>query len=151
MAATYELLASESTVQVQSPTVVVPVVYCTIRTVPSGVVCARPVDEQEFFAETVATRLDLFAQAVEEIMALDYVIAGTGSQTLDPSGLLVDNVVFTVQYVPPGTTGTEITADATVPATMLNDPRATTSGGGITAAKAIVQDAYMALQSAAGG
>lgn len=149
--AAYSLIASYSTVQVLSPTVVNDVVYCTIRTTPSGVIASLPIEQSFFAAHGTPEQLLSFAEAIEEIMASGHVIAGTGTQSIDANGLLADQVVFTVEYVPAGSTPTSITAEATVPVDDLRDPRATTSGGGIIAAQAIVDGVYADLQAAASG
>lgn len=149
--APYILLASESTVQVLSPTVVNDVVYCTIQTSPSGVIASTPVSTAEFLQETVSTRLSTFEFSIETLMERPEVIAGTGTQTIDDNGLLADNVAFTVEYVPPNTTGTSVTAVAVVPVSDLLEPRATSGGGGgLTDAVAKITDTYNALVALAG-
>lgn len=118
--ASYQLLASESTIQVKSPTVTEDVVYCTILTSPSDVVASMPVSADAFSHNKASVDLTNFANAIEDIMTNTAVIAGVGSQSIDASGLIQDNVVFTVQYVPPGSGSTSITADAVVRSDLLN-------------------------------
>ena len=147
----YTLLASLSTVQVLSPTVVNDVIYSTIKTIPSGVVANYPIPQGEFESINSSERLTFFARGIEEVMALDHVIGGVGTQSLDASGLLQDNVSFTVQYVQPGTSGTEVTAQAEVPVDAMLGASTTPGKPGITAATAIVDAVYADLQRLAGG
>ena len=147
----YSLIASESTVQVLSPTVVNDVVYCTIQTHPSGVIASIPIDAQLFLNQTISGELLAFAEAIELVMAEEGVVAGTGGQSIDPSGLLSDEVTFVVQYVPPGSTATAVTADAVVPVDYLRQPKTTTSGTGFAQAKAIIDATRAALEAAATG
>lgn len=118
--ASYTLLASESTVQVLSPTLTNDVVYCTIHTQPSGVIASMPVAKLAFDASSAQPELHAFATAIEQIMARPEVVAATGEQTIDRNGLLADNVTFMVQYTPAGTTPTEITADVVIRVAELN-------------------------------
>ena len=147
----YELLTSESTVQVLSPSVVNNVVYCTIRTTPSGAIVSIPVQEKSFNDKTSGVELTNLANATEQIMGLDHVIAGSGVQELDNSGLLVDKVAFTVEYVPTGTTGTSVTAEALVPVGYLNFTDGAIGQASLTNVEAIIDDVYANLQAAAGG
>lgn len=137
--------------QVLSPTTVNDVVYCTIATHPSNVVASMPIDQQFFAADTTSNQLLKFAEAIEAIMGSGHVIGGIGAQSIDVNGLLQDQVVFTVQYVPPDAGSTSITAEAVVPVDYLRDPRVTTSGGGLLLAQQIVDKVYASLQNAAGG
>jgi hypothetical protein len=147
----YDLLTSESTVQVVSPTVVNPIVYCTIRTKPSLVVASVPVDQTEFEVNGTGPILEATAEAIETVMADSRVVAGVGTQTLDSSNLLADQVAFTVQYVPPGTSGTSITAEALVPITILNFSQEPRDQINAPAVFAIIDGVYANLQNAAGG
>jgi hypothetical protein len=147
----YTLVSSVSTVQVLSPTVVNDVVYCTIETSPSGVVASIPVQASVFNSKEAAPLLQDYANNIEQMMKQTGVIAAVGSQTLDNSNLLADNVVFTVQYVQAGTSGTSVTADAVVPTGLLSE------GGDPTFERVVVGDAeaiiagvYANLKSAAG-
>src|SRR5690349_15004438 len=110
--ADFDLLATESTVQVLSPTVVHDVINATIRTSPSGVIASIPVDKSDFEGGTAHTLLGFYADNIELMMRQPGVIAGQGTQVIDPNGLTEDNVSFVVQYAPPGQAGTAITAEA---------------------------------------
>lgn len=150
--AVYDLIASYATVQVLSPTVVLDVVYATIRTNPSHVIASLPVQKDIFDAGGAAPLLTDYANNIELMMRQPGVIAGNGEQTVDANGLLEDNVVFTVQYVPPGSSSTAITADAIVPTGLLAE------GGDpaieavlLPQAEAIIAKVYANLKAAAAG
>jgi hypothetical protein len=149
--ASYTLIASESTVQVISPTIVNDVVYCTIQTSPSNVIASIPVSKTAFDQGQAAPELTAFADNIETIIGRGNVIAGAGAQTIDASGLLQDQVAFTVEYVPPGSVGTSITAEALVPATMLSVDDPSIDRVLLDEAEAIVSAVYDNLKSAAGG
>lgn len=141
--ASYSVLANESTVQVLSPTVVKDIVYVTILTSPSGVVCSLAVDAKEFNAGTAGPLVTSYADNVEQLMGMPEVIGAQGYQAVEPTGLLSDNVSFIVQYVPAGGSASAITAEAIVPNNLL------TEGGDpqinavlIQQAEAIITKAY---------
>jgi hypothetical protein len=146
----YSLVGSYSTVQVLSPTLVNNVVYCTISTLPSGVIASMPVQQDVFDGGGAGPELTAFAEAIEQIMARSDVIAGTGAQTIDPNGLLADQVVFTVQYVQTGTTGTAVTADAEVPTASLNFTDGLIGATLLESVIAIIDKTYANLEEAAG-
>lgn len=149
--ATYSLEGSYSTVQVLAPTLVNPVVYCTIQTHPSGVIASMPIQEDVFDAGGGGPELRAFANAIEQIMAEPRVIAGVGSQTINPTGLLADNVVFTVQYVGPTTGASGVTAEAVVPVASLNFEDAEIGRVLLASVEKIITDIYNNLKNAAGG
>ena len=150
--ASYTLIATETTVQVLSPTVVMDVVYATIQTSPSGVIASLPVAKIDFDAGTAGPILASYANDIEVLMNYPHVIGGQGTQTIDATGLIQDNVAFVVQYVPTSGTGTAITAEAVVPSGLLSE-------GGDPAiesillgeARAIINGVYDNLVSLAGG
>lgn len=147
----YSLQGSYSTVQVLSPTLINPIVYCTIQTTPSGVIASIPVQEDVFKAGGSGPELTNFANAIEQIMSHPEVIAGIGSQTLDTNGLLADFVTFTVQYVGPTTAKQGVTAEADVPVGMLNFTDGQIGALLLEEVDAIIAAAYNSLASAAGG
>jgi acyl-coenzyme A thioesterase PaaI-like protein len=83
-------------------------------------------------------------------MTLPNVVAGTGVQTIDQNGLLQDQVAFTVQYVPPGSAGTSITAEALVLVPGLNFTDALIGQTAFGNVQAIIDATYANLQNAAG-
>jgi hypothetical protein len=149
--ANYTLQGSYSTVQVLSPTLVNPIVYCTISTLPSGVIAAMPIQEDVFDAGGGGPELTAFSAAIEQIMAQAEVIGASGEQTIDPNGLLADNVVFVVQYQSATTGPAGVTADATVPVAMLNFEDALIGRTLLAKVEAIIAKVYANLKNAAGG
>lgn len=149
--ANYQLIASEQTVQVLSPTLVNDVVYCTIQTSPSSVIASMPVDIITFNAGDSGTLLSAFAANIETLMARPEVVAGQGSQTIDANGLLQDQVSFTVSYTPTGGTPGAVTAQALVPVGLLEGGGDSVSAVLLREAEAIIAAVYANLKSAAGG
>lgn len=149
--AAYSLVSSYSTVQVLSSTLTQNVVYCTIKTNPSGVIASLPIDADFFGQNEGGRELEAFAEAIERVMALGYVIAGVGTQQLDQSNLLGDFVTFTVRYPWPPTAGTSITTEADVPVTLLDFSDPTFGDELWTEVQAITRAAYHSLEVAAGG
>ena len=147
----YGLIGSYPTVQVLSPTLVNDVQYCTIQTDPSGVIASMPVQQDVFNKGQAGPVLTAFANGIEQLMAYPHVVAATGTQSLDASGLLQDFVTFTVQYVPTSPTSTSITADADVPVGYLNQSDPMIVEAAIANAEKLVDDAYANLQAAASG
>jgi hypothetical protein len=150
--AVYSLIGSYATVQVITPTLNYDVVYCTIHTSPSGVIASLPVQKETFDGGFSGPLLTDYANNIELMMRQTGVVAGRGEQTLEADGLLKDNVAFTVQYVPPGSTGTSVTAEAIVPSGLLSE------GGDpaiervlLAEAEAIIAQVYANLKAAAGG
>lgn len=149
--ASYSLLASVSTVQVLSPTIVNDIFYCTVQTSPSNVIASIPVSAAAFNSNGAAQELTGFADNIETLIGRGDVIAGTGVQTLDANGLLQDQVSFTVQYVPPGTGTSNITAEALVPVGLLSQTDPAIDVTVLAEAEAIITQVYDSLKSAAGG
>ena len=147
----YTMQGSYSTVQVKSPTLVLPVQYCTIQTDTHGVIASFPVSEQDFTGGYADQVLTDFASGIEYLMRQPHVIGAVGSQTIDTVGLLADTVVFTVEYRDPVLAPNGITAEAPVDAQLIYGiPRAQETGGAIDALNPIVT-AYDNLKAAAGG
>lgn len=147
----YSLIGSYSTVQVLSPQLVNDVVYCTIQTTPTGVIASIPIAGRTFDQGLMGPELTTFADNIETIVGRGHIIGGTGSQTIDGNGLLQDFVTFTVEYVPPGSTPTSITAQVDVPIGLLSVSDVTISETLLAEAEALVTAAYDSLQSAASG
>ena|SRR2546430_4343975 len=147
----YSLIGSYETVQVLSPTVVNPVVYCTISTLPSRAIAAIPVQRTVFTSGESGVELTNFADAIEQILSDPRVIAAVGEQLVEPSGLLADNVVFTVQYVSANTAPTGVTAEAVVPVGYLNFTDALIGQVSLENVEAIIDGVYANLRSAADG
>ena len=149
--ATYSIQGSYSTVQVITPTLTQPIQYTTIQTQPSGVIASIALDKAVFDAGTSGPLLTAFTDAIEQIMARTEVIAGIGTQQLDPNGLLTDYVTFTVQYVGPNTAASGVTAEADVPVGMLNFTDGAIGSLLLQEVDAIIAAAYNSLKAAASG
>ena len=147
----YSLVASYSTVQVLTPTLVNDVQYCTIQTSDSSVFASIPVSAASFNDNQAASELTNFATAIEQIMGLDGVIAGVGGQQIDPNGLLADYVVFTVALPSSGTSSGSVTAEASVPVGLLDFSDAEIGRTLEGQAEDIISATLASLQSAAGG
>ena len=147
--ASYALKASYPTVQVLSPTLVNNVIYATIETTPSLVIASMPIQADVFNAGGGGPELTAFADAIEQIMADPRVIAAAGTQSLTTNGLLQDFVTFTIEYVPPGSTGTSITADADVRVASLNFEDAQIGRTLLAAVEAIIDATYTNLEGMA--
>jgi len=149
--ASYSIQGSYSTVQVITPTLTQPIQYTTIQTQPSGVIASIALHKADFDGGASSTLLTIFADAIEQIMARTEVIAGIGTQQLDPNGLLTDYVTFTVQYVGPNTPASGVTAEADVPVGLLNFTDGAIGRLLLEQVDAIIATAYNTLQAAAGG
>lgn len=149
--ASYTLVASFPTVQVLSPTLTEDVQYCTIQTSPSSVVASRPVSASAFADNQAASALTNFANAIEQIMNVNYVIGGTGTQQIDSNGLLVDYVSFTIGYPQEAAAGSSVTTVADVPVNLLDFSDAEIGRVLLQDVETITLAAYNSLKSAAGG
>ena len=149
--AAYELLSSLSTVQVLSPTVVNEVVYVTIATLPNHFIVSTPLETFLIGTGEDVLILEFFSGNVEGLVNEGKAVSAVGVQSLDASGLLADQVSFTVRYVPPGTGNTAITGEALVPTTLLATAGATAGDTSYVQAQAIIEGVYQNLVKLAGG
>jgi hypothetical protein len=149
--ASYTLQGSYSTVQVVSPSLTIPIQYVTLQTSPSNVIVSMAIDKAEFDGGTAGAILQIFTDAVEQIMQRPEVIGAIGNQQLDVNGLLADYVTFTVQYTGPGAAASGVTAEADVPVGILNFTDGAIGGLLLSEVDAIIQSAYDSLAAAAGG
>lgn len=147
MPGNYTTIATESSIQVLSPTLTQPIVQTTIVTHPSSVIASLALDQADFDAGTAGAILEPFAANIETIMGMNVVIAGQGSQSLDPNGLIQDNVDFTVQYVNPAVPGSSLTVVVAIPAGMLTAVEEFGGVGGIGTAEQMIMAAYDKLAS----
>jgi hypothetical protein len=147
----YRLLNSNDTVQVFGPNLVRDALSCTIQTSPSGAIVNRAVPLADFQADQGATLLGSLADAVESILGEGTAVAASGTQGVDPSGLLYDAVRFTVAYTPAGGTPGAITADVEIPVDVVTaDTQFSSFLTGGSAAERIAAT-YAKLQAMAGG
>ena len=137
--------------QVVSPQLVNDVQYCTIKTLPSEVIASIPVQKEVFDGGQADVPLDNFANAIEQIMDYPHVVAAVGNPTIDRNGLTADFVDFTVQYVPPGSSGTQITGVASIPVGKLNFTDGLIGQTLLEQVEAAIDKVYANLKAAAGG
>lgn len=147
----YVLLSSAPTVQVFSPTLVEDALICTFVSAPSGSTLIRTIPQSSFQADQGTGLLNSLAEAVESILGEGIAVDANGTQGVDPSGLLYDAVVFTVQYVPPTPTPGAITGSVEIPVNVLTlDSQFGGAVSGGSAAERIL-DEYNRLKALAGG
>ena len=151
MATNYDLLATASTVQVLSPTLVQPVVDCTLKSKPTGVVFDYWVDKAVWDGGTAPPLLEQVAFNVEHIISATPAISGVGSQHLDANGLLAQSVTFTVAATAPGGTPDALTIEVEVPIGDLDQESFGGQNFGLTAAIDLIDAAYQQLLAAAAG
>lgn len=150
MAASYDLVTTQSSIQVISPTVVLDVVVATIKTKPHGVFLDYWIAKDAWDAGVAPTLLTAVADGVEHIMDTLPVSAAYGSTVLDPSGLLAELVTFTVAYQTPGSTFPPATVDVEVPVSDFGQDTLGGVNAGLDDVTAKIKDAYAKLQAAAG-
>lgn len=99
MADNYEILATNRTVDVRSPTLVEDVEEVHVSTKPSGVTFVRLVPYKTFAAKGAGPSVEPIAAHIEHIMASrPHVVSGAAVQGVDQSGLLTNSVEFLVEY-----------------------------------------------------
>lgn len=143
--AAYILVGSNSIVQVLTPTVSEDMVSCTIQTNPTGIVATTLVSQIAFDSNQAAPELTTFADNIEAVIGQGKAVGGSGSQSLDPSGLLAYFVTFTVGYDPPGAPTGTVTVDVDVPVGLLGSGDALIGQTLLGEAEKLVDDAYASL------
>lgn len=151
MATNYDALATQTSIQVLSPTVVLDAIDTTLRTKPSGVIFDYWLAKADFDAGTAGTLLEQVAGGVEHIMSTEPVIGGYGTSQLDKTGLLAQFVTFTVAYTVPGSISGPLTVDVDVPVTDFGQDAIAGENFGLADASALIQAAYANLQAVANG
>ena len=149
MAGAYDLLSSNSTVQVLSPTLSSPAVDVWISTKPSGAIVNLVLDKGTFDSNEGGVVLALFAGEVEAVLAQGKAISAVGTSDLDASGLREVFVTFTVGYTPPGSNLPPATVDVDVPVGWLAGAQGSAAAGGLAQAEALIDDAYAKLEAMA--
>ncbi len=119
--ASYILVGSASIVQVLSPTVTEDSVACTIQTQPTGIIATLAVSQDAFNEGGASEELTAFADNIEAIIEQGKATGGTGTSSLDVSGLQAYFVTFTVSYNPPGAPTGTVTVDVDVPVGLLSE------------------------------
>lgn len=150
MPAHYNLVTTQSSIQVISPTTVLDIVVATIQTKPSGVIFDYWLAKADFDEATAATILDAVAAGVEQIMSTQPVSAAVGSPQLDRSGLQAEIITFTVAYQTPGSVFPPATIDVEVPASDFGQDTLDGHNAGLEDATAKIARAYARLKAAAG-
>lgn len=148
----YVLLATASTVQVLSATLVIDAVLSTVQTNESGIIASLTLPAGLLTTDAGVLELNTFTNNLETILADNRVSAVTGAQSIDDNGLLQDSLDITVAYSPPGSQLPPLTQSITTP---YSDVRATggITGGTVTGSsvEAAIADAYQQLVTLAGG
>lgn len=151
MATAYDLLSSNSTVQVLSPTLSEPAVDIWISTNPSKAVVNLVLDKGTFDSNEGHVVLALFAGNVEAILAQGKAISAVGTSNLDASGLRAVYVTFTVGYTVPGSNLPPATVDVNVPVGLLAGAQGSEAAGALAEAEAMIDAAYAKLEALAAG
>lgn len=151
MADNYDLISSRPLVRVLSPTSVIPIQVCSIRTKPSGVIADTWVDRAVFDKGAAGPVLTAFAANIETIIGQGKATGGSPSTALDASGLQQAYVDFTVAYTPPSGIAGPITTDVLVPIGLLNGDDTGRSDSPLALAESLIDDAYDSLVAAANG
>lgn len=149
--ANYILIGSTSIVQVLSATVIADVVAATIQTLPTGIRAQTLVPQDAFDQGAAGPLLSTFAGNIEAIIAQGKATGGSGTSSLDASGLQQYAVTFTVTYNPPGAPIGSVTADVDVPVGLLSDSDPATGPASFAQAVALVDATYSNLVALAGG
>lgn len=147
----YDLIGTQSSIQVLSATLVQPIVVATIATKPSAVVASYWIDKITYDAGEGPALLTTFAENVESIISTGKAIGGSGNQTVEPNGLLKQWVTFVVAYTPTGSTTGPLTVDVDVPVSDLGGITEFGANYGLQDAEKLIDDAYAQLVKLAGG
>lgn len=147
----YQLVTSQSSTQVLSPTVVQEMVVATIRTEPHGVIADYWLTRNQWDTGGAARLLAGFAANIERVMDDPHVVSASSGRSLDASGLVQSELTVTVGYTTPGSPFPPATVDVTIPAGQLRPADGRPTGTGVDAALATIDTAYQQLVAAAGG
>lgn len=129
MADNLQVLGSYATVQVTGPQSAVDVLRITARTIPSGVVFTanapyrnlvgvKP-DDVEGIARTFLVPI---ATGIERMMGSGIVPVALATEDTDPSGLLIDYIDASVEYVPPGAGFSDFQQVVRIPTQAFDEP-----------------------------
>lgn len=144
-----QLLSSDPTVQVIGQ-LTTDALFCTFVSTPSGSILNRTVGQVDFQSGAGNALLVSLSDAVESVLGEGIATAAVGTQAIDASGLLADQVQFTVTYVPPYNTPGRIQGVVTVPVNVLTaDTQFGAFIGGGSAADQIAAE-YQRLKGLAG-
>lgn len=150
MASNYQLVTSQSSTQVLSPTVVQEMVVATIQTQPHRVIADYWLTRQQWEDGEAAAILTAFAANIERVMSDPHVLRASSGRSLDASGLVASELTVTVGYSTPGSGFPPATVDVTIPASDLRPSDSGPGGSGVDAALGVIDAAYQQLAAAAG-
>lgn len=142
MASSYTLIGNAPTIQVLAPTVSQDVELATIQTSPTGIVATIAVSEKSFVKNMASETLTALANNIETIIGQGKAIGGTGTSSLDESGLTQYYVTFTVAYDAPGAPPGAVTTDVDVPVNLLSVDDPEINQTLLAEAEALVNNAY---------
>jgi len=151
MSVAYNLLSSNSTVQVLSPTLSQPAVDVWISTGAYRQVVNLVLDRGTFNSNEGHVVLALFAGSVDQLLAEGKAIGAVGTSDLDASGLREVFVTFTVGYQVPGSNLPPATVDVDVPVGLLAGAQGSAGAGAFAEAQAMIDAAYAKLEALAAG
>jgi len=111
----YRVETQVRSVQVLSPTQVLPVQQIGIRTSPSAVYVEYPVPLSLWDGTDAPAVLEPLAQGIEGVIAQGLCSGGSYVQDYDKNGLLVDYFDALVEYIPPGPLGIAQSTSVLIP------------------------------------
>lgn len=126
------------------------VLICTFQSLPSGSTLILVIDQTDFAAGTGNVLMNELSTEVEDILKAGVATGAVGVQSIDSSGLLQDNVTFTVTYVPSYSTPGTITGDVTIPAYVITGDSFLFASGALQSAPAQIDAEYERLKALAG-
>ena len=122
----------------------------TFFSYPSGSVLIRVISEADYQADSGNALLNALSDAVESILGEGIATAAVGNMTFESSGLLQDNVTFTVIYVPSYPTVGTITGDVTIRVSVITADTGLLGGAGAASAPDLILAEYNRLKALAG-
>lgn len=129
MADNFQTLGSVATVQVTGPQSAVDVLRITFVTKPSGIIATanapyrnivgvRPGDVEGIADRFIAP----LATGIERLMGSGMVATAAATEDVDASGLLIDYLDVSVEYVPPGSTVSDFQQVVRIPTQAFDEP-----------------------------
>jgi hypothetical protein len=138
----YVLVGSSSIVQILGPNTSADMVSATIRTQPTGIVATTLVSQVAFDDGSAGPALTSFADAIETIIGQGKAVGGSGTSSLDASGLMSYFVTFEVAYSPAGAPTGTVTVDVDVSVGLLDTSDAEIGRTLMGEAEALINAAY---------
>lgn len=149
MAAGYEVVSQEKSVQVLGPTRVLDVQTVGFKTHPTGIYAEFHVDWASWLADKGANQLGALAEAIEDVMAQGAAIDAQYVEVPNDQGLIVGYLDVVVEYRPPD--GIRPPMTTTIPIQLSSfsaaaDPWFARLGA---SPQSMIADAYAALEATA--